>query len=92
MLQMPAIHRLSHNSKVHSLSSGIVAATPIHPYAARFQENSGPESPTKVETKRKLQKFTVSGWLIMNGGKSGSDKIENFRAKITFNMKSQYNY
>ena len=30
--------------------------------------------PTKVETKRKLQQFTVSGWLIMNGEESGSEK------------------
>ena len=35
----------------------------------------------KVETKRKLPEFAVSGWLIMNGGESGSDKIENFKAK-----------
>ena len=36
--------------------------------------------------------FTVSGWLMMNGGENGSDKKENFKAKITFDMKSQYNY
>ena len=29
--------------------------------AARLQDNSRPKSPTKVETKRKLQQFTVSG-------------------------------
>ena len=53
--------------KVHSLSSGTVAATPhlkIRPiaifvfyslnysFAARLQDNSRPKSPTKVETKR----------------------------------------
>ena len=27
----------------------------------------------------------------MNGGESGSENKENFKAKITFNMKSQYN-
>ena len=42
--------------------------------AARLQNNSRPKSPTKVETKRKLQQFTVSGWLIMNGGESGNEK------------------
>ena len=35
--------------------------------AALLQDASRPKSPTKVETKRKLQQFTVSGWLIMNG-------------------------
>ena len=34
---------------------------------ARLQHNSRPKSPTKIETKRKLQQFTVSGWLIING-------------------------
>ena len=34
---------------------------------ARLQDNSRPTSPTKIETKRKLQQFTVSGWLIING-------------------------
>ena len=42
--------------------------------AARLQDNSRPKSPTKVETKRKLQQFTVSGWLIINGGASHSEK------------------
>ena len=42
--------------------------------AARLQDNARPKSPTKVETKRKLQQFSVSGWLIMNGGESGNDK------------------
>ena len=42
--------------------------------AARLQDNSRPKSPTKVETKRKLQQFTVSGWLIINGGASDSEK------------------
>ena len=60
--------------------------------AACLQDNSRPKSPTKVETKRKLQQFTVSGWLIMNGGESGNDKKEeNFKVEITFNMKCQYN-
>ena len=36
--------------------------------AARLQDNSRPKSPTKVETKRKLQQLTVSQWLIMNWG------------------------
>ena len=43
---------------------------------ARLQDNSRPKSPTKVETKRKLQQFTVSGWLIINGGESGSEQIK----------------
>ena len=38
--------------------------------AAHLQDNSRSKSPTKVEEKRKLQQFTVSGWLIMNGGES----------------------
>ena len=42
--------------------------------AARLQDNSRPKSPTKVETKRNLQKLTVSGWLIMNEGESGNEK------------------
>ena len=42
--------------------------------AARLQDNSRPKSPTKVETKRKLQQFTVSGWLTINGGASDSEK------------------
>ena len=33
-----------------------------------------PKSPTKVEIKRKLQQFTVSGWLIINRGASDSEK------------------
>ena len=28
----------------------------------------------------------------MNGGESNSEKKENFKAEITFNMKCQYNY
>ena len=59
--------------------------------AARLQDNSRPKSPTKVETKRKLQQFTVSGWLIMNGGESGCEK-ETFEAEIIFNRNCQYNY
>ena len=50
--------------------------------AARLQDNSRPKLPTKVETKRKLQQFTVSGWLIMNGGESGNDKKKNLRLKL----------
>ena len=46
---------------------------------ARLQDNSRPKSPTKVETKRKLKQFTVSGWLTVNGGASDSEK--NFKAK-----------
>ena len=49
---------------------------------ARLQDNSRPESPTKIETKRKLQQFTVSGWLIINGGESGSEQIKNVRLKL----------
>ena len=60
--------------------------------AARLQDNSRPKSPTKVETKKKLQQFTVSGWLIMNGGESENEKKENFKVEITFNMKRQHNY
>ena len=43
---------------------------------ARLQDNSRPKSPTKIETKRKLQQFTVSGWLIINGRESGSEQIK----------------
>ena len=43
---------------------------------ARLQDNSRPNSPTKVETKRKLQQFAVFGWLIINGGESGSEQIK----------------
>ena len=43
---------------------------------ARLQDNYRPNSPTKVETKRKLQQFTVSGWFIINGGESGSEEIK----------------
>ena len=43
---------------------------------ARLQDNCRPESPTKIETKRKLQQFTVSGWLIINRGESGSEQIK----------------
>ena len=60
--------------------------------AARLQDNSRPKSPTKVETKSNLQQFTVSGWLIMNGGESGNEIKENFKVEITFNMKRQYSY
>ena len=42
--------------------------------AARLQDNSRPKSPTMVETKRKLQQFTVSGWLIINGGARDTEK------------------
>ena len=50
--------------------------------AARLQNNSRPKSPTKVETKRKLQQFTVSRWLIMNGGESGNGKKNTLRLKL----------
>ena len=50
--------------------------------AARLQDNSRPKSPTKAERKRKLQQFTVSGWLIMNGGESGNEK-KNVKVEIT---------
>ena len=51
---------------------------------ARLQDNSRPMSPTKMETKRKLQQFTVSGSLDNKrgggggggGGDSGSEKIK----------------
>ena len=42
--------------------------------AACSQDNSRPKLPTKVEAQRKLQQFTVSRWLIMNGGESSSEK------------------
>ena len=72
---------------VHSLSSGKLhpKISPIAIFAfyslnyslvARLQDNSHPKSPTKIETKRKLQKFTVSGWLIINGGESGNEQIK----------------
>ena len=43
---------------------------------ACLQDNSRPKSPTKIETKRKIQQFNVSGRLIINGGKSGSEQIK----------------
>ena len=43
------------------------------------------------ETKRKLQQFTVSGWLIIYGERVIVKK-ENFKAEIIFNMKCPYNY
>ena len=42
--------------------------------------HSRPKSPTKVETKRKLQQFT--GWWIMNGGVVVK-KEENFNVQNT---------
>ena len=81
-----------------TISSGKVAATPIlksvpsqffafyslnYSLAARLQENSRPKSPSKVETKRKLQQFTVSGRLIMNGERVEMNKKENFKVEIT---------
>ena len=75
--------------------------------AARLQDNSRLKPPTKVETKRQLQQFTVSGWLII-GGKTKRQlqqftvsgwliirvtvKKENFKAEIIFSMKCPYNY
>ena len=51
--------------------------------AALLQDNSRPKSPAKVETKRKLQQFTVSGWLIMNGGETGNEeKKKTLRLKL----------
>ena len=50
--------------------------------AARLQDNSRPKSPTKVETKRKLQQFTVSGWFIINGGASDREKKKTLRLNI----------
>ena len=49
---------------------------------AHLQDNSRPKSPKKIETKIKLQQFTVSGWLIINGGESGSEQIKNVRLKL----------
>ena len=55
-------------------------------------DNCRSKSPTKVKTKRKLQQFTVSGWLIMNrgGGGGGGGRVtvkkEKCKTKITFNM------
>ena len=45
---------------------------------ARLQDNSRPKLPTKIETKRKLQQFTVPGWLIINRGESGSEQIKMY--------------
>ena len=59
--------------------------------AARLHNNSRPKSPTKVETKRKLQQFAVSGWLIINGGASDNEK-RKFEAEIIFNMKCPHSY
>ena len=70
---------------VHSLKSGKVAATPIlKPVPSQFSPLfsklkscctlTRQLSPTKIETKRKLQQFTVSGWLTINGGESGNEK------------------
>ena len=50
--------------------------------AAGLQDNSRPKSTTKVETKRKLQQFTFSGWLIMNGGGGGNEKKKTLRLKL----------
>ena len=59
--------------------------------AARLQD---PKSPTKVETKRKLQQFTVSGWLIMiitgelmvdndnNRGENGSETFRQYEVSV----------
>ena len=47
--------------------------------AVCLQDNSRAKLPTKVETKRKLPQFTVSAWLIMNGGESGGDKKKTLR-------------
>ena len=84
-------------SNDHSLNSGKVAATPIlkirpiaifafyslnYSLAARLQDNSCPKSPIKVETRRKLQQFTVSGWLTMNEGESGNEKKKTLRLKL----------
>ena len=75
---------LNHDSHCHSLNYSL---------AARLQDNTRPMSPTKAETKRKLEQFIDSGWLIMNGGESGNEKKkENFKVEIIFNMKHQYNY
>ena len=68
--------------KVHSLSSGDphLKIRPIAIFvfyslncslAARIQDNSRPKSPTKVETKRKLQQFMI-----------GSEKKETLRLKL----------
>ena len=54
--------------------------------AACSQDNSHPKLPTKVETQRKLQQFTVSGWLIMNGGESSSEKKGNFKVHMHRNF------
>ena len=76
----------------HSKKVNCVFECKFYSLAARLQDNSRPKSPTKVETKRKLQQFTVSGWLIMNGEESGNERKENVKVEITFNMKRQYNY
>ena len=52
---------------------------------ARLQDNSRPKSPTKIKTKTKLQQFTVSGWLIINGGESGSEQLKMFSMKYQSN-------
>ena len=85
--------------KIYSLSSGKDPHRKIHPIAilafyslnyslaARLQDNSRPKSPTKVETKRKLHQFTVSGCLIMNGGESGSEEKETLKADFLSSQK-----
>ena len=50
--------------------------------AARLQNNSRPKSITKVETKRKLQQFSVSGWLIMNRERVEMKKKKTLRLKL----------
>ena len=93
----------TYKSKVHSLSSGKVAATPIlnirpiaifvvyslnYSLTARLQDNSCAKSLTKVETKRKLQQFTVYGWLIIDGERVVVKK-GSFYPEITFHVKCQ---
>ena len=48
--------------------------TPPPPVLIGLKDTSRRKSPTKMKTKRKLQQFTVSVWLIMNRGESGSEK------------------
>ena len=59
--------------------------------AACSQDNSHPKLPTKVETQKITAIYCL--WMVDNErGERVAVEKENFKANITFNMKSQYNY
>ena len=71
---------------VHSLSSGKVAATPIlksvNLLFSKLQSRGtltrqfSPKVAHKDRDKEKITAITVSEWLIINGGESGSEEIK----------------